>query len=38
MDDPTLRCENDTGNETCLPGLLIPSESPIFFLTRANRF
>jgi hypothetical protein len=31
MDDPTRRCENDTGIETRLPGLLVPSGSPIFF-------
>lgn len=31
MDDPTLRCENDTGNETRLSGLSIPSDSPILF-------
>jgi hypothetical protein len=30
MDDPTRRCENDTGIETRLPGLPIPSGSPIF--------
>ena len=28
MDDPTRRCENDTGNETRLPGLPVPSGSP----------
>jgi len=33
MDDPTRRCENDTGNETRSPGLPIPSGSP-FFLSR----
>jgi hypothetical protein len=31
MDDPTRWCENDTGNETRLPGLPIPSGSPSFF-------
>jgi hypothetical protein len=31
MDDPTRRCENDTGNETRLKGLPIPSGSPTFF-------
>ena len=31
MDDPTLRCENDTGNETRLPGLPNPSGGPKFF-------
>jgi hypothetical protein len=30
MDDPTRRCENDTGNETRLPGLPVPSGSPTF--------
>jgi hypothetical protein len=30
MDDPTRRCENDTGNETHSPGLPIPSGGPIF--------
>jgi hypothetical protein len=30
MDDPTRQCENDTGNETRLKGLPIPSGSPIF--------
>jgi hypothetical protein len=30
MDDPTLRCENDAGNETRLSGLPIPSGGPIF--------
>ena len=42
MDDPTLWCENDTGNETCLPGLLVPSRSPILFpagtLNTVHRF
>ena len=32
MDDPTLRCENDTGNEMHLSGLPIPSGGPIFCL------
>ena len=32
MDDPTRRCENDTGTETRLPGLPVPSGGPIFFL------
>jgi len=31
MDDPTLRCENDAGNEMHLSGLPIPSGGPIFF-------
>ena len=30
MDDPTRRCENDTGNETRLPGPPIPSGGPRF--------
>ncbi len=30
MDDPTLRCENDAGNEMHLSGLPIPSGGPIF--------
>jgi hypothetical protein len=30
MDDPTRRCENDTGNETRPLGLPIPSGSPFF--------
>ena len=30
MDDPTRRCENDTGNETRPQGLPIPSGSPFF--------
>jgi hypothetical protein len=30
MDDPTRWCENDTGIETRLPGLRIPSRSPSF--------
>jgi chloramphenicol 3-O-phosphotransferase len=29
---PRVRCENDTGYETCLPGLPVPSGSPIFFV------
>ena len=33
MDDPTLRCENDAGNETRLSGLPIPSGGPIFSLS-----
>src|SRR5579859_3187962 len=33
MDDPTRRCENDTGNETHSPGLPIPSGGPIFVST-----
>jgi hypothetical protein len=28
MDDPTRRCENDTGNETRLSGRQIPSGGP----------
>ena len=31
MDDPTRRCENDTGIGTRLPGLPIPSGGPTFF-------
>jgi hypothetical protein len=31
MDDPTRRCENDTGNETRLSGLPIPSGGPFDF-------
>jgi len=31
MDDPTRRCENDTGIETRLPGLPFPSGSLSFF-------
>jgi len=31
MDDPTRRCENDTGNGTRLLGPPIPSGGPIFF-------
>jgi hypothetical protein len=31
MDDPTRRCENDTGIETRLPGLPVPSGSPVKF-------
>ncbi len=34
MDDPTRRCENDTGNETRLPGPPIPSVGPFFLPTR----
>jgi hypothetical protein len=34
MDDPTRRFENDTGNETRLPGLPNPSGGPSFFLRR----
>jgi hypothetical protein len=34
MDDPTRRCENDTGIETRLPGLPVPSGSPSFFLSQ----
>jgi hypothetical protein len=30
MDDPTRRCENDTGNETRLMGPPIPSGGPFF--------
>jgi len=30
MDDPTRRCENDTGNETRLSGPPIPSGGPFF--------
>jgi len=30
MDDPTRRCENDTGNETHSTGPPIPSGGPIF--------
>jgi hypothetical protein len=30
MDDPTRRCENDTGNETHSSGPLIPSRGPSF--------
>ena len=33
MDDPTRQCENDTGHETRLPGLPVPSGSPSFFLS-----
>ena len=35
MDDPTRRCENDTGIETRLPGLPIPSGGPIFLPMRS---
>ncbi len=31
MDDPTRRCENDTGNGTRLLGLPVPSGSPSYF-------
>lgn len=31
MDDPTRRCENDTGNETRLSGPPIPSGGPFSF-------
>lgn len=31
MDDPTLRCENDAGNETRLRGFPFPSGDPYFF-------
>ena len=31
MDDPTRRCENDTGIEARLPGLSFPSGSRSFF-------
>ena len=34
MDDPTRRCENDTGNETHSSGPPIPSGGPIFFSGR----
>ncbi len=30
MDDPTRRCENDTGNETRLSGPSFPSGGPFF--------
>jgi hypothetical protein len=33
MDDPTRRCENDTGNETRLSGPPIPSGGPFYFLS-----
>jgi len=33
MDDPTRRCENDTGNETRLSGLPIPSGGPFNLLS-----
>jgi len=33
MDDPTRQCENDTGIETRLTGLPIPSGSPTFLST-----
>jgi hypothetical protein len=32
LDDPTRRCENDTGNETRLSGLPIPSGGPELFV------
>jgi hypothetical protein len=35
MDDPTSRCENDTGNETRLSGPPIPSGGP-FYLSLAR--
>jgi hypothetical protein len=31
MDDPTRRCENDTGIETCLPGLPSQAGAPLFY-------
>ena len=31
MDDPTRRCENDTGLETRLPGAPEPKRGPHFF-------
>jgi len=37
MDDPTRRCENDTGNETHSPGPPIPSGGPIFFCKLISR-
>ncbi len=37
MDDPTRRCENDTGIETRLPGLPVPSGSPSFAAFTAAR-
>jgi len=33
MDDPTRRCENDTGNESHSPGPPIPSGGLIFVRT-----
>ncbi len=38
MDDPTRRCENDTGIETRLPGLPIPSGGPLFFDKGSTEF
>ena len=32
MDDPTLRCENDAGNETRLLGAPDPKRGPHFFV------
>jgi hypothetical protein len=32
MDDPTRRCENDTGIETRLPGAPDPKRGPHFFV------
>jgi hypothetical protein len=37
MDDPTRRCENDTGIETRLQGPPIPSGGPAFFLSSPRR-
>ena len=37
MDDPTRRCENDTGNETRLPRPPIPSGGLIFFSAESHR-
>jgi len=37
MDDPTLRCENDAGNETRFRGFPFPSGDPYFFLRRKFR-
>ena len=37
MDDPTRRCENDTGFETRPPGLPNPSGSPIFCTSQCFR-
>ena len=37
MDDPTLRCENDAGNETRLRGFPFPSGDPYLFLRRNFR-
>jgi hypothetical protein len=36
MDDPTRRCENDTGNGTRLPGFPIPSGNPIFIYPQSS--